>query len=67
MFLSMPGYIAALINNGDLQIIKASADGFTKVASYRVADDRTWAPPVLLADGVLVKDHDKLTLWSLTN
>jgi outer membrane protein assembly factor BamB len=65
MFLSMPGFVAALIDNGDLQIIKATADRFDKVASYRVAAGRTWAPPVLLADGVLVKDHERLTLWSL--
>jgi outer membrane protein assembly factor BamB len=66
MFLSMPGFVAALIDNGDLQIIKATADRFDKVASYRVADGRTWAPPVLLPDGVLVKDHETVTLWSLT-
>ena len=66
MFLSMPGFVSALIDNGDLQIIKATADRFDKVASYRVADGRTWAPPVLLPDGVLVKDHETLTLWSLT-
>ncbi len=65
MFLSMPGYVAALIDNGDLQIIKATADRFDKVASYQVAAGRTWAPPVLLSDGVLVKDHETLTLWSL--
>jgi outer membrane protein assembly factor BamB len=65
MFLSMPGYVAALIDNGDLQIIRATADRFDKVASYRVADGRTWAPPVLLPDGILVKDHETLTLWSL--
>jgi outer membrane protein assembly factor BamB len=66
MFLSMPGYVAALIDNGDLQIIKATADGFDKVASYRVAEGRTWAPPVLLPGEVLVKDHETLTLWSLS-
>jgi outer membrane protein assembly factor BamB len=65
MFLSMPGYVAALINNGDLQILKATSDRFDKVASYRVAEGRTWAPPVLLTEGFLVKDHEKLTLWSL--
>jgi len=30
-----------------------------------VAEDRTWAPPVLLRDGVLIKDHRHLTMWSL--
>ncbi len=66
MFLSMTGFVAALIDNGDLQIIKATADRFDKVASYRVADGHAWAPPVLLSNGVLVKDRETLTFWSLT-
>ena len=64
MFLSMPGYIVALINDGELRIIRASEGGYQKVASYRVSDNQTWAPPVLLEQGVLVKDHDALTRWS---
>ena len=66
MFLSMTGFVAALIDNGDLQIIKATAERFDKVASYRVADGHTWAPPVLLSNGVLVKDRETLTFRSLT-
>ncbi len=64
-FLAIPGYMVALINDGDLQIIAASGDGFKKVASYRVAESPTWAPPVLLEKGILVKDAKTLTLWSL--
>jgi outer membrane protein assembly factor BamB len=67
MFLSMPGHVAALINDGDLQIIKAGADSFNKVASYRVAEGHTWAPPVLLPEGVLIKDHEQLTLWTFAD
>jgi outer membrane protein assembly factor BamB len=64
-FLSLPGHIAALINNGELQVIAASAKGLEKVASYRVSESPTWAPPVLFQNGILVKDVEKLTLWSL--
>lgn len=67
MFLAMPGYVAALINDGDLQIIAAKGEQFEKVASWRVAQTPTWAPPVLLQRGFLVKDTQKLTLWSLTD
>jgi outer membrane protein assembly factor BamB len=67
MFLSLPGHVAALINNGELKIVAASGDGFEPVASYRVSDDATWAPPVLLERGVLVKDTETLSLWSLEN
>ncbi len=49
MFLSLPGYIVALINDGRLQIIAARDDRFEQVASYRVAESDTYAPPVLLA------------------
>ncbi len=64
MFLSIPGHVVALINNGRLEIISANGDRYKKVASYRVAEDRTWAPPVLLETGVLVKDLEMLTRWS---
>lgn len=65
MFLSAPGLIAALINNGELRILKASAQQYEQLASFRVAEDRTWAPPVLLSDAVLIKDHQHLTMWRL--
>ena len=64
MFLSIPGHVVALINNGQLQIVAATDDGFKKVATYRVAESATWAPPVLLKNGILIKDKQSLTLWS---
>jgi len=66
MFLSLPGYIVALINDGRLQIIAARDDRFERVASYRVAESDTYAPPVLLPDGFLVKDLKTLSFWSMT-
>jgi outer membrane protein assembly factor BamB len=66
MFLSIPGHIVALIDSGELQIIAATGDGYEQVASWKVADSPTWAPPVLLQHGVLVKDERSLTYWSLT-
>jgi outer membrane protein assembly factor BamB len=65
MFLSAPGLVAALINNGQLRIFKATPKEYEHLASYRVADDGTWAPPVLLNDGLIIKDHQHLTRWSL--
>ncbi len=65
MLLSIPGHVVALINDGELEIIAARGDRFEKVASYRVAEGATWAPPVLLDGGVLVKDLRTLTLRSL--
>ena len=65
MFLSIPGYVVALISNGELRIIRATGKRYEMVASYAVAESPTWAPPVLLQSGVLVKDSETLTLWSL--
>jgi outer membrane protein assembly factor BamB len=65
MFLSIPGYIVALISDGRLQIMRASGDRLERVVSYRVADNDTYAPPVLLDNGFLVKDHSTVTFWSL--
>lgn len=65
MFLSLPGHIVALINDGTLEVIAANGDRFEKVASYRVSESSTWAPPVLLENAVLVKDSETLTRWSL--
>lgn len=65
MLLSVPGYVVALINDGRLQIIAARGDRFELVASYRVSDNDTYAPPVLLSNGVLVKDSQTLARWTM--
>ncbi|MFM1557955.1 MAG: PQQ-binding-like beta-propeller repeat protein [Roseibacillus sp.] len=64
-FLALPGHILALIDSGELRIIATGGDSYTQVASYRVAESQTWAPPVLLKDKILVKDLHTLMLWSL--
>ena len=65
MFLSVPGYVIALINRGEIQVIAARGDRYEKIASWRVSESPTWAPPVLLRGGVLIKDLQTLTMWSL--
>jgi hypothetical protein len=35
------------------------------VASYKVSENPTWSQPVVLNDGVLIKDEVALTLYSL--
>ena len=65
MFLAIPDHVVALIDNGQLKVISASGEGFKTVATYRVAESPTWAPPVLLKRGILTKDNRTLTRWSL--
>ena len=67
MFLSVPGHILALIDNGELKILSAEGADTKLVASYRVAETSTWAPPVLLNDGFLIKDRDMLTRWTFSD
>ncbi len=64
MFLAFPGHVAALLDGGELRVIRASGDQLETVASYRVSENPTWAPPVILRGGVLVKDTETLTYWS---
>ena len=66
MFLSAPGVVAALIDSGELRILAATPNQYKQVASYRVAEGHTWAPPVLLQDAIFIKDRKHLTKWSLT-
>jgi outer membrane protein assembly factor BamB len=63
--LSIPSHVVALIDTGELQVIAARGERSERLASYRVAETATWAPPVLLPKGILVKDNETLTLWSL--
>ena len=65
-FLSMPGHILTLFDDGSLQIMEGSGAESKKVAEYNVADKPTWAAPVLLKEGILIKDRDELIRWSFT-
>lgn len=65
MFLSIPGHVVAMVDTGELQIIAAKGKDSEVIQSYRVSEQPTWAPPVLLEAGVLVKDLNTLTRWKL--
>lgn len=60
------GVVWALTNEGQLIIFKAGDKEFEPLARYPVAQTPTWAHPVILPSGVLVKDESKLTLWQLS-
>ena len=66
-FLSVPGHVLALIDDGELQVLKADGTETRIVTRYKVADNPTWAAPVLLKDKLLIKDRDSLTLWQLSD
>ena len=63
-FLTIPGHTIVLRDNAVLEVIAATKDEYLPVASYQVADRATWTAPVLLTDGILVKDRTRLYKWS---
>ena len=66
-FLSVPGHVLALIDDGELQVLKAAGAKTEVVTRYKVAENPTWAAPVLLKNKLLIKDRDSLTLWRLSD
>ena len=62
-FLSLPGHILALTDDGQARILKATGDQYDVVKTYQVAEDQTWTAPALLGDVILIKDLKHLTAW----
>jgi outer membrane protein assembly factor BamB len=54
--LLTPAHVLLLTNDGDLVVARRSSDGFSEERRYDVADSETWAVPVLLRDGLIVRD-----------
>jgi outer membrane protein assembly factor BamB len=54
-----------LTPDGQLGIAKPTAKGLNEIRQYEVADSPTWAHPVVLGDGVLVKDLKSLVRWGV--
>jgi outer membrane protein assembly factor BamB len=59
------GSLLLLLNNeGELTIARPNAKSFAVVRKYTVAESQTWAHPVVLEKGVLIKDANTLALWN---
>ena len=57
--------IWCLTTEAELIAFADTASKFEVLARYKVAETPTWAHPVILSGGVLVKDESKLTLWGM--
>ena len=64
-FLSFPGHVLALTDWGKIRILRATGQSFQPLATYRAAEGGTWAPTVLLSEGILIKALKKLTFWKI--
>ncbi|MGA2588434.1 MAG: PQQ-binding-like beta-propeller repeat protein [Bryobacteraceae bacterium] len=54
-----------LTNDGELTVARQSAKAFEPLHKYEVASSPTWAHPVLLGQGILIKDATTLALWDI--
>ena len=54
-----------LKDDGELIVAQVSVKGFEPLRKYKVADSPTWAHPLPLEKGIVIKDADSLTFWSL--
>lgn len=52
-----------LTNDAELILARKSDKAFEQVRKYQVADSPTWAHPVVLSHGILIKDAKSLALW----
>jgi outer membrane protein assembly factor BamB len=57
------GVLFVLNTDGELSVVAPGGSAPTTLAHYTVASSATWAHPVVLPRGVLVKDVDSLALW----
>ena len=57
--------LIVLKNDGEMLVAKPSGKSFELIRRYTVADSPTWAHPLVLADGVVIKDLKALTRWSV--
>ena len=52
-----------LTNDASLIVARATPRGFEIIRRYTVAGSPTWAHPVLLRNGLLIKDESNLSFW----
>ncbi len=56
--------LLVLPTNGKLMVVEPS-EAFKQVATYKVADDGTYAYPVAAGNRIFIKDFDSVTLWTV--
>ena len=54
--LLTPTHVLVLTTGGELLLVKPSAVKYEEERRYTVADSETWAVPVVLAEGLIVRD-----------
>jgi len=63
--LTIGGNLILLKDDAELIVAKAGGKGFDPLRRYHVAESSTWAHPLVLRKGVVIKDLTNLAMWSL--
>ena len=63
--LASPTTMFSLTDDGHLLVAQPSSKGLGEIRRYEVADSPTWAHPIVLADGFLIKDLKTLARWGV--
>lgn len=55
--------LIVLTTEGELLVLKRNPQKYEELQRYKVADSQTWAQPVLLKDGFLIRDASSISFW----
>ena len=62
---SAGAHLVVLTTDGELLVVRRNPDKYEEVRRYQVAEAATWAHPVVLPDGLVIRDADSIAVWSL--
>ncbi len=57
-------YLLMTTTNSELIVARTNPAAFEEVKRYTIADSATWAHPAFAGRTIVVKDVDKLIVWS---
>ena len=63
--LSAGPNLIVLTTDGELIVLRRNPDKYDEAHRYKVSSSPTWAHPALLADAVVVRDAEFLSVWAL--
>ena len=55
--------LVVLTTEADLLVVKRTPEKFEELRRYKVADGQTWAQPVLVPNGIVIRDADSVAFW----
>jgi outer membrane protein assembly factor BamB len=58
------GFLLISTTNSELIVARPSTTAFEEVKRYTIADSATWAHPAYVGSNIIVKDVDKVVVWS---